>query len=169
MTGNESDAHSIEAKVITALDSFGVSYEVVEIDPDFADTAAFCEKYGFPPKQSANTIVVASKKEPKQYTASVVRATARLNVNHCVKQLMGNVRVSFANADETAKLTGMMIGGVTALALPPELPVYVDPGLMSCEYIILGGGSRSTKIKISPEVLTKIPNSQVIDDLTVSS
>ena len=163
------DASAIEARVISALDSYGLPYEVIEIDPDFADTAAFCEKYGFPPEQSANTIIVATKKQPKQYTASVVRATARLDVNHCVKQLMGNARVSFAGSEETAELTGMMIGGVTVLALPPEVPVYVDPGLMQCEYVILGGGSRSKKIKVSPDVLTRIHGATVIDGLTVSA
>ena len=160
---------SIEAKVISALDSHGIPYEVIEIDPDFADTAAFCERYDFPPEQSANTIIIASKKKPRQYTASVVRATARLDVNHRLKQLMGNVRVSFANAEDTAELTGMMIGSVTALALPSDLPVYIDPGLMKCEYVILGGGSRSTKIKISPEVLTRIPGAEIIEGLTLTA
>ncbi len=161
-------SREIEARVISALDSYGVPYEVVDIDPDFADTAAFCEKYGFPAEQSANTIIVASKRGQKQYTASVVRATERLNVNHCIKQLMGNARVSFANAEETVELTGMMIGGVTALALPPDLPVFIDPGLMDHDYIILGGGSRSTKIKISPEVLNHIPGARTVEDLTLS-
>lgn len=163
------DASAIEAKVISALDSYGLPYEVIDIDPDFADTAAFCERYGYPPEQSANTIIVATKKHPKQYSASVVRATARLDVNHAVKQLMGNARVSFAGSEETAELTGMMIGGVTVLALPPELPVFVDPGLMECEYVILGGGSRSKKIKASPDVLTRIHGATVIDGLTVSA
>jgi prolyl-tRNA editing enzyme YbaK/EbsC (Cys-tRNA(Pro) deacylase) len=160
MTGNE-----IEARVISTLEGFGLSYEVIQIDPAFADTAAFCEKYGFPPEQSANTIIVATKKEPKQYSASVVRATVRLDVNHCVKQLMGNARVSFAAAEETAALTGMMIGGVTALALPEGIPVFIDPGLMGLDYVILGGGSRSTKIKVSPKVLERIPGAKVIDGL----
>lgn len=162
------DNTDIEARVIATLESIGLPYEVVQIDPDFADTAAFCEKYGFPPEQSANTIIVATKKEPRQYTACVVRATARLDVNHCVKQLMGNARVSFARGEETAALTGMMIGGVTALGLPEGIPVFVDPGLMSCDYIILGGGSRSTKIKVSPEALTKIPGASVVQDLTIA-
>ena len=160
------ESRSIETKVVERLESFGIPFEVIEIDPEFADTAAFCERYGFPPAQAANTIVVASKKKPRQYSASVVRATARLDVNHSVKQLMGNARVSFARAEETAELTGMMIGGVTALALPKDMPVYIDPGLMDCDYVILGGGSRSTKIKASPAVLLKIPGSQVVDGLT---
>ncbi|MDA0232898.1 MAG: hypothetical protein O3C69_05375 [Chloroflexi bacterium] len=160
---------SIEAKVISALDSFGLPYEVIEIDPGFADTAVFCDRYGYPPEQSANTIIVATKRQPRKYTASIVRATHRLDVNHCVRQLMGNARVSFAGADETAELTGMMIGGVTVLALPPEVPVYIDPGLMECDYVILGGGGRSTKIKVSPEALTHIPGAVVIDGLTTGN
>ena len=159
------DARDIEATVIAALERYGVPYEMIEIDPAFADTAQFCEKYGFPAEQSANTIIVATKKEPKQYSASVVRATARLDVNHCVKQLMGNTRVSFAPSEETAALTGMMIGGVTALALPEGIPVFIDPGLMSLDYIILGGGSRSKKVKVAPQVLERIPGAQVIDGL----
>ena len=71
-------------------------------------------------------------------------------------------KVSFARAEETAELTGMMIGGVTALALPDQIKIYVDDGLMKLDYIILGGGSRSIKIKISPEIFRIVPNAKVI-------
>ncbi|MCZ6538543.1 MAG: hypothetical protein O6922_01785 [Chloroflexi bacterium] len=166
---NESpEANAAEARVISFLDSTGIPYEVVKIDPDFADTAAFCEKYGFPLEKSANTIVVASKKKPKTFVAAVVRATRRIDVNHRVKQLMNAGRVSFARAEETAELTGMMIGGVTVLALPPELPIFVDPGLTDLDYVILGGGSRSIKIKVSPDIFGAIPNARVVDGLTGS-
>lgn len=160
------ETRAAEALVISFLDSTGVPYEIVEIDPDFADTAAFCEKYGFPLENSANTIIVASKKKPKTFIAAVVRADRRIDVNHTVKRLMNVGKISFARAEETAELTGMMIGGVTVLALPPELPIYVDPGLMDLDYIILGGGSRSIKIKVSPEIFDVIPNARVVEGLT---
>ncbi len=156
---------NIESSVISFLDSTNIPYEIVEIDPDFADTATFCEKYDFPLEKSANTIIVASKKKPKTFTASVVRATHRIDVNHVVKPMMNVGKVSFARSEETAELTGMMIGGVTALALPPDLPIYVDHGLMNLDYIILGGGSRSIKIKIAPEIFHSVPNAQVVEGL----
>lgn len=161
----ESDNH-FEKSVLSFLDSTGVPYDAVEIDPEFADTAAFCEKYDFPMEKSANTIIVASKKKPKTFTASVVRATHRIDVNHVVKPLMDVGKVSFARSEETAELTGMMIGGVTALALPDELPIYLDPGLMNLDYIILGGGSRSLKIKIAPKIFDFVPNARVVEGLT---
>jgi len=154
-----------DAAVRAVLEGLGVPYEIITIDPDFADTAQFCEKYGIPLEQSANTIIVASKKEPKQYCACLVLATTRLDVNHSVKKLMSVSRVSFAGADETAALTGQRIGGVTVFALPENLPIYVDERVMTPAWIIVGGGGRSTKVKIAPDVLRRLPNVSVVEGL----
>lgn len=157
----------IEERVQSFLSEIGADYEVVHIDPDFADTAQFCEKYGYPIETSGNTIIVASKRGASKHSASVVRADKRLDVNHKVCQLMGIKRASFAKPEETMALTGMMIGGVTCLGLPPEMPIYIDASLLNQPYVILGGGSRSTKIKADPSIMTKIPNAEVIEDLTI--
>jgi prolyl-tRNA editing enzyme YbaK/EbsC (Cys-tRNA(Pro) deacylase) len=164
MTQEASDA-AVDTRVRSVLESLGVPYEVMEIDPDFADTAQFCAKYDIPLDQSANTIIVASKKEPKQYCACLVLATTRLDVNHAVKKLMGVSRVSFAGAEETKALTGMLIGGVTVFALPDGLPIYVDERVMAPAWIIVGGGGRSTKIKLAPDALRRLPNVTVVPDL----
>lgn len=155
----------IEERVRAVLESTGVPFEIFEIDPDFADTAAFCQKYGYTLEESGNTIIVASKKEPKQYCACVVRASTRLDVNHAVADLMGIRKLSFATAEETIALTGMMIGGVTVFALPEDLPIYVDEGLMGLDSVILGSGSRSSKVKVSPEVFHRLPAAKVIAGL----
>ena len=155
----------VGGRVIAILDGLGVPYEVMHIDPALADTAEFCAHYGIPLAQSANTIVVASKKEPKQYCACLVLATTRLDVNHGVRKLMGVSRVSFASGDETKALTGMLIGGVTIFALPADLPIYVDDRIMALDWIIVGGGGRSTKIKLAPDALRRLPNVEVIAGL----
>jgi prolyl-tRNA editing enzyme YbaK/EbsC (Cys-tRNA(Pro) deacylase) len=160
------DGNEIERRVVAMLDGIGVTYELQRIDPAFADTAAYCEHYGSSPEHAANTIIVASKKEPKQYAACVVKATRRLDGNHTVRRLMNAARISFASAEETRAVTGMMIGGVTVLALPPELAIYVDDTLMDLPWIILGGGSRSLKIRISPEVFRKLPGATVVAGLS---
>ena len=159
------EAADIDRRVKEVLDGIGVPYEILDIDPAFADTAQFCEKYGIPLDQSANTIVVASKKEPKQYAACVVLATTKLDVNHAVRKAMNVSRLSFASADETRALTGMMIGGVTVFALPPDLPIYVDEAVIQPDWIILGGGSRSTKVKAAPDVLRRLPNATIVPGL----
>jgi len=163
------DDADIERKVASALEGLGAAFEVMRIDPGFADTAAFCEKYGVPLDHSGNTIIVASKKEPRKYGACLVLATTRLDVNHAVRRLMDVSRVSFATADETKELTGMMIGGVTLLALPAELPIYVDERIMTLDYVILGGGSRSSKLKLAPDALRRLPNLSVVPGLALAA
>jgi prolyl-tRNA editing enzyme YbaK/EbsC (Cys-tRNA(Pro) deacylase) len=155
----------VEASVLAALDATGVAYEAMPCDPDFADTAAFCERYGIAPEDSANTIVVVAKTEPRRYVACVVLATNRLDVNGVVKRRLGARKVSFASADETRDLTGMLIGGVTAVGLPAEVPVWVDARVLERESIVLGGGSRSLKIRVSPEVFRHVPGTEVVGDL----
>jgi prolyl-tRNA editing enzyme YbaK/EbsC (Cys-tRNA(Pro) deacylase) len=145
-----------EEKVENAIGRLGIRYELITIDPAFADTAAFCERYGYPVERSCNTIIVASKKEPKQFVACVVLAHTRLDVNKRVTKLMGVPKASFASAEEMMALTGMQVGGVTPFSLPAGMPLYIDDRIPSLDWIILGGGGRSLKVKTSPEALIKL-------------
>ena len=147
---------SVEDRVFAAADATGVPYQKVEIDPAYADTAAFCEKYGYPMEKSANAILVASKKEPKSYAVCVVLATTRLDVNRKVTTILGVSRASFATADEMRALTGMEVGGLTPLALPDGLPLYVDEQIRDLDWVIIGAGGRGSKLKISPEVFPRV-------------
>jgi len=155
------------ARVRAALDDLGADHEVLDCDPELADTAAFCEHYGVAPERSANTILVAGKGRDgeRSYVACVVLATTRLDVNGAVRRRLGVRKASFASAEETRELTGMLIGGVTAFALPDELPLWIDAAVLGEPWVIVGGGDRSTKIRLAPEVLTRVPNAEVVDDL----
>ena len=157
------------AQVRESLDATGVAYEVMDCDPKLADTAVFCEHYGVPVEQSANTILVAGRPRgggDKVYVACVVLAHTRLDVNNCVRRRLDVKKASFASADETRDLTGMLIGGVTAAALPEGMPLWVDARVMDAAWIVLGGGDRSTKIKAPPSVLTAL-GGEVVEDLAV--
>ena len=94
----------IEAVVRQALEASGEAFEAMPCDPDFADTAAFCERYGVALEDSANTIVVVGKAEPHGCMSpawcwppagwtSTVRSSRRIGVR----------KVSFASADRRAK------------------------------------------------------------------
>ena len=74
-------SNDIENKLRQTLDDLKVKYEWIEVDPDFADTFEFCEKYGFEMNESGNTILVASKRGEKKYAACIVLGTDRLDVN----------------------------------------------------------------------------------------
>ena len=164
-----STPEQIEERVRAELDELGIAgWEWIEIDPQYGDTADFCEQYGYDLPHCANTIIVASKRGPAAYCAGIVRGCDRLDVNKRVRGLMGVSRASFASAEETSELTGMMIGGVTALALPTGLPVYADARLLEMDYIILGAGSRSGKVKMPPRELEKLHGLEFIEGLSIT-
>jgi prolyl-tRNA editing enzyme YbaK/EbsC (Cys-tRNA(Pro) deacylase) len=154
-------------KVTEGLNSHGIEYRVFECDEQLADTAIFCEHYGFSPDGTANTILAVGKSTPPRFACGVILATTKLDVNKRISQLLGVKRCSFASQDQTLELTGMQIGGVTPFGLP-SIPIYLDSRIMSCAELVLGGGNRTTKIILKPSELLKLPNCQVIEDLAVA-
>jgi len=151
--------------VLATLDAIGAEYEVVPCDPELADTAAFVTAYGYALEDSANTIVVVGKREPRVYVACVLLASTRLDVNGVVKKRMGIRRTSFASAEESASVTGMTLGGVTPFGLPADLPIWIDAAVMDRARIILGGGSRDRKILTAPATLSLLHGAEVISGL----
>jgi prolyl-tRNA editing enzyme YbaK/EbsC (Cys-tRNA(Pro) deacylase) len=150
------DDAAIEDAVRRAAAATGTDHELVPCDPALADTAAFCEAYGYAMEDSANCVVVIGKAEPPRFAACVVLATTRLDVNGVVRRRLGTRKASFAPADDVVRATGMAIGGVTPLALPAELPLWVDAAVMERERIVLGAGSRNAKVLAPPAILVAL-------------
>ena len=142
----------IEALVLAELDALGADYDVMDCDPDLADTAAFCEAYGIAPEDSANCILVASRKPEGHLALCLGLATDRLDVNGAIRRHLGVRKISFAPAELTAEVTGQVIGGVTPFGTPADLAVLVDEGVVARERVIVGGGSRRKKVHVDPEV-----------------
>jgi prolyl-tRNA editing enzyme YbaK/EbsC (Cys-tRNA(Pro) deacylase) len=166
VTDPDADDRTIEVDVLAALDATGEPYETLEIDPDLADTAAFCARYGFPLETSGNCILVASKDDPPVLAACLALATTKLDVNKRVRKLLGVRKLSFAPADLTRQVTGMEIGGVTPFGLPSDLPVYLDARIRDLDRVVVGGGSRSLKLVVAPTALSAIGGTYV-EDLAV--
>ena len=82
-----------------------------------------------------------------------------------IRKKLGARKVSFANIEETAKLTSMVIGGVTPLTLPSTLRLWVDSKVMQRNSIVLGGGNRSSKIKVSPKIFNYTLNTEIVEGL----
>jgi prolyl-tRNA editing enzyme YbaK/EbsC (Cys-tRNA(Pro) deacylase) len=152
-------------RLTTVLAGLGHEFELFACDPALADTAQFCAAYGFELGDSANTIVVVGKAEPRRYAACIVLATHRLDVNRTVRDRLGTRKASFASADETRTLTGMEIGGVTPFGLPTDVPIWIDAAVMARPRIVLGGGSRSWKVIASPQILVAMPQAEVVEGL----
>ena len=156
---------SAHPDVIADLERLGLEYDVMDCDPDLADTAEFCAAYGVSLEESANAILVASKKPEGHHAVCVALAHTRLDVNGVVRRKLGVRKLSFASAELTRELTGQEIGGVTIFGLPHDVPVWLDARVLACGSVVVGAGSRSAKIRLDPSQLVGVDGYEFVDGL----
>ena len=147
------------------LESTKLEFEVMNCDPKLADTNVFCKEYGIDLEDSVNAIVVKTKTGELKYAACALLATTKLDINKTIRKKLGARKASFANIEETLQLTDMHIGGVTPIALPRSLSLWVDSKVMQRSRVVLGGGNRSSKIKISPIIFNYTHNTEIVEGL----
>jgi prolyl-tRNA editing enzyme YbaK/EbsC (Cys-tRNA(Pro) deacylase) len=139
---------------------------VAAIDPDLADTAAFCERYGVSPAESANCVVIAGRREGEvRYAACVILATTRADVNNVARRALDVRKASFAATDVAVAETGMEYGGITPIGLPAGWPVLVDAAVAASAQVVIGSGVRRSKLALAGKTLADLPGAQVIDGL----
>ncbi|WP_395108905.1 YbaK/EbsC family protein [Actinomadura sp. SCN-SB] len=137
--------------------------KVAEIDPELADTAAFCERYEVPLEASANCVIVAAKRGGEvSHAACVVLATDRADVNGVVRKRLGARKVSFAPMADATSLTSMEYGGITPVGLPAGWPVLVDEAVADAPQVVIGSGLRRSKLLLPGKSVADLPGAEVL-------
>ena len=104
----------VAAPVAAAIRATGLESFVAPIDPDLADTAAFCDAYDVPMDASANCVVVSGRRaETVTMAACMVLATDRADVNKVVRKHLDVRKISFAAIADAVSRSGMEYGGIT--------------------------------------------------------
>ncbi len=142
--------------------------EVAAIDPALADTAAFCERYGVAPAESANCVVIAARRGGQtSYAACVVAATTRADVNGLVRRHLDARKASFAPVEAVTAAAGMEYGGITPIGLPAGWPVLVDEAVAKTASVIVGSGIRGSKLRLPGRLLAALGPAQVLPGLGI--
>ena len=160
----------LAAPVAAALREWPGADEVLvaEIDPALADTAAFCERYGVSPAESANCVVIAAKRGGNtMYAACVVAATTRADVNGLVRRHLDARKASFAPVGAVTAATAMEYGGITPVGLPADWPVLVDEAVAKTGSVVIGSGIRGSKLRLPGRLVAAFPSAQVLPGLGV--
>jgi prolyl-tRNA editing enzyme YbaK/EbsC (Cys-tRNA(Pro) deacylase) len=141
----------------------GADAEVAPIDPELADTAAFCEHYEVELAESANCVVVAGKRGGvTSYAACLVTAVTRADVNGVVRRRMDARKATFAPLDDVVAATGMEYGGITPVGLPDEWPIFIDARVVEQAHVVIGSGIRGSKLWLPGPSLATLPGAEVI-------
>jgi prolyl-tRNA editing enzyme YbaK/EbsC (Cys-tRNA(Pro) deacylase) len=155
-----------EALIAAGLPASAV--QVAEIDPELADTAAFCEHYRVPLHESANCVLISGKRAGEARTAAAhVLATTRADVNGVLRKLLDVRKASFASREDATGGSGMEYGGITGIGLPESWPVYLDARVAAADRLVIGSGLRRSKLVLAGSILTALTGAEVVDDLAV--
>lgn len=153
------------AEALTS-NSHAAATKVIEIDPAFSDTAAFCEHYHVDSTHVANCVILQAKRaERVWFAACVVLGSTRADVNGLIRRTLDARTVSFAAMDQAVAATCMEYGGITPVGLPPDWPLLVDKAVTAKDFLIIGSGKRNSKLVVSGTFFTTLPNTRILESI----
>lgn len=121
---------------------------------DFADALQY--------SQARITKSVFLRSKPDRAFAMVVcSSNARMNF-YAVKELMHSEKIEVASLDDLKSIIGYPPTGVSPIAIPNHVPVFIDNALQDFESVLIGSGSVGVEIEISPKDLILLTNARMI-------
>jgi Cys-tRNA(Pro)/Cys-tRNA(Cys) deacylase len=131
------------------LDSLGIHYELREykVDPDDLSAEIVAAKVGLPPEQVFKTLAVRGDRHG--VSVAVIPGNYELNFK-ALAQLTGDRKVEMLPLKEVQPVTGYIRGGVTALGMKKDYPVFADETIELWETVSVSAGQRGLQIVIAP-------------------
>ena len=137
---------------------------------ELADTDKWAEVYDVPLDQTANVVVVETRKTrgaEREFAAVLVLADSRADLNGAVKRAFAVSKVSFAPTDKAVAATGMESGGMSPIGLPDSWPLLIDERVTKVEKVYLGSGIRPSKLVVDGGIFAHVPHAQIIGDIAI--
>jgi Cys-tRNA(Pro)/Cys-tRNA(Cys) deacylase len=131
------------------LDSLGIHYELREYKVDSDDLSAenVAAKVGFPPEQVFKTLAV--KGDSNGISIAVIPGSYALDFK-ALAHLTGDRKVEMLPLKDVQSTTGYIRGGVTALGMKKDYPVFADETIELWDTVCVSAGQRGLQIVITP-------------------
>lgn len=139
------------------LDSLSIHYETrdYEVDPNDLAAETVAAKIGMPPEQVFKTLAV--KGDRNGVCVAVIPGNYELDFK-ALAQLTGDRKVEMVPLKDVQNVTGYVRGGVTALGLKKDYPVFVDETMQLWDEVSVSAGQRGTQIILKPDDYLKATN-----------
>lgn len=131
------------------LDSLSIHYELREypVDPDDLSAETVAAKVGLPPEQVFKTLAVRGDRQG--ISVAVIPGNYELDFK-ALAQLTGDRKVEMLPLKEVQSVTGYIRGGVTALGMKKDYPVFADETIELWDTVSVSAGHRGMQIIIAP-------------------
>jgi len=143
------------------LDARGAPYEAYTFPPEVHSAEGVAQVVGVPVSQVYKTLVVV-RKQGKPLLV-MIAGDRELDLKRLAKAV-GEKKLRMASHKEAESLTGLEVGGISALALLNRgFDVYIDRAATKLKRVLVSAGRRGINLGIAVEDLIRVTKAKVIE------
>ena len=144
------------------LDAQSIAYEVHVYDPAIRDARQVAEAVGFTADEVFKTLVVETSANRRPILV-ILPSNRQLRLKRLAKAL-GVKKAALASQADAEGLTGLQVGGISALALTQKRwDVYLDRRALDQDHIVISAGKRGLQLRVETAALIILLGCQVVD------
>lgn len=144
------------------LEQHQIPYEVVEFDDSLRDAEVIAESLGIPPYMVYKTLVAEPEGGGKPLLV-LIAGDRRLNLKR-LAQAAGVKKVRMAAHKDAEALTGLKVGGISALALTHKnWVVFLDQPATELQHVLVSGGQRGIDLRLPVIDLVRVVRARIAD------
>lgn len=154
----------IKNNVTRLLDSRKIAYTTVEYDgAQFHSADEVAQLIGVPVERVYKTIVVLREDKTRKPLLVMVAAPREIDLKKLAASL-GEKKLRVARHDEAEALTGLQVGGISALALLSKpFEICLDRTALEVEHLHISGGQRGLDVKIGVKDLITLTKAKTVE------
>jgi Cys-tRNA(Pro)/Cys-tRNA(Cys) deacylase len=154
----------IKNNVTRLLDSRKIAYTTAEYDGSiFHSAEEVAQLIGVPVDQVYKTIVVLREDRTRKPLLVMVAGQREIDLKKLAASV-GEKKLHIAKHDEAEKLTGLQVGGISALALLSKpFEVCLDRAALDFEHIHISGGQRGLDVQIGVKDLIALTKAKIVE------
>ncbi|HKY84929.1 MAG TPA: YbaK/EbsC family protein [Anaerolineales bacterium] len=137
-----------KTQAMRLLDGRGIVYEEIVFPQEIHDALGVAVYADMPPQAVYKTLVVLAEPPTARPALILEPADAALDLKLAARG-MGVKRVEMASQAEAERLSGLQVGGISALALTHlRWPVFLDRRAESLDRIVVSAGQRGRNLRL---------------------
>ncbi len=143
------------------LEAQGVPYEVFAFPPQHHSAQEVAELAGVPPERVYKTLVV--QRERGKPILVMVAADRQLDLKRLAAAI-GEKKLRMAPHTEAERLTGLQVGGISALALLNRgFDVFIDQRATAQDRVYVSAGQRGVNLILAVADLQRVTGARLVE------
>jgi Cys-tRNA(Pro)/Cys-tRNA(Cys) deacylase len=145
------------------LEKHNIPYEMTEFPDTERDAETIADILGVPAFMVYKTLVVQPVETGKKPLLAIIAADRQLDLKK-LAAVAGYKKVSMAAHKDAEALTGLKVGGISALALTQKnWPVYLDRPSTELQHILVSAGQRGMDLRVPTLGFIQVVGAKIAD------